>query len=540
MNTRMKAAMVTLFALVTLCTSASAQEMVIADLWNGEGVMVEDVTLRIMTEEYQWAECVSYQGIVYIPLHTAEQLLGASSDWDEGNDTLALTLDQTPFVQDRTPDFDRTEDVDYEEKLAALYEGWETGTVEVELYSGITLTLDGNPLPLYNDQGDSLYPLWFRDEFYLPIQTVSELMGYEILYVEGEPWTAPYQADEVFSGDFDILYEDYQPFGENPCIYLYKTPTAQQLEEAQNYLNQVEQIYIQTRDTLQQITTDSSGTEEAHNETLAQVAQQLLTIVNLEKPDFSPLIPIVYRDILSAVSIMVNDRIPSHISAFESDSIYNTSTVANLIDGTLLQHYYMIWGRLVSGQRILDGVTASELESPSDWAVAEVNQAMELGLVPTLTGTPTYGDAITRLQFAELVVNLVETAVGDITPVSSDTFTDTTNEAVLKAYAAGIVDGIGEGSFAPNQSTNREQIATMLSRAIDYISAQTGAELATEQGDLSSFIDETAVSSWAAEHVSRLATASIMKGTSDTTLDPQSTTTVEMSILLALRLFLLL
>lgn len=45
---------------------------------------------------------------------------------------------------------------------------------------------------------------------------------------------------------------------------------------------------------------------------------------------------------------------------------------------------------------------------PSSWAVSEVEAAMNAGLLPSLTGNPGFTDAITREQFAELVVQSVE------------------------------------------------------------------------------------------------------------------------------------
>ena len=103
--------------------------------------------------------------------------------------------------------------------------------------------------------------------------------------------------------------------------------------------------------------------------------------------------------------------------------------------------------------------------SPSAWAQEEVEKAQAAGLVPALTGD--YGDTITRGQFAQLIVQNVETALGEELPAApADTFTDTTDPAILKAAQAGIVTGVGEGRFAPATATNREQIATMIARGV--------------------------------------------------------------------------
>lgn len=174
----------------------------------------------------------------------------------------------------------------------------------------------------------------------------------------------------------------------------------------------------------------------------------------------------------------------------------------------------------------------------SDWARADVEAARAAGLIPSLTGAPAYGDSITREQFAQLVVQFLETALGQALPAApADTFTDCRNPAVLKAYAAGVISGVGAGKFSPEATTNREQIATMINRAIDYYNAQTGEDLAPAAPDLSGFVDAGAVSAWAADSMGRLVANKIMAGTSVIALQPKGYCTVEQSIVLLYRLY---
>ena len=178
------------------------------------------------------------------------------------------------------------------------------------------------------------------------------------------------------------------------------------------------------------------------------------------------------------------------------------------------------------------------VNQPSSWAKAEVEAAKAAGLVPALTGDPGYRNSITRQQFAELVVALVEQATGKTLPAApAETFSDCTNLAVRKASAAGIVNGMGDDLFAPNQTTNREQIATMVHRAIQYIKTETGTDLTPAKGSISKFADKSSVSSWAVEGVGALAANGIMNGTSSTQLSPKASCTVEQSILLSFRTF---
>jgi len=179
-----------------------------------------------------------------------------------------------------------------------------------------------------------------------------------------------------------------------------------------------------------------------------------------------------------------------------------------------------------------------EKESISAWAVEEVEAAYEAGIVPRFSDDPAYKDKITREQFAELVVQMVSVLL-EKAPDTEGTpaFSDSSNPSVLQAAAAGIVNGVGDNKFAPKTTTTREQIAAMVYRAIGYIKAESGVDLAPLPGDLSSFTDRDKVAPWAVEGVGALASNGIMNGTSDTTLDPKSGCTVEQSILLVFRVY---
>ncbi len=178
-----------------------------------------------------------------------------------------------------------------------------------------------------------------------------------------------------------------------------------------------------------------------------------------------------------------------------------------------------------------------EKEAVSDWAKPEIDAARAAGLITEHTGEY-MTRTTTRFQFAELIVNLTEKVTGKaITPAAVGTFTDCDELAVRKAYAAGIVNGMTADTFAPDAATNREQIATMIYRAVQYIAQETGTDLAPKAADISAFSDKDAVSSWAKEGVGRLAANGIMRGDSATTLSPQKSCTVEQSILLIYRVY---
>lgn len=183
-------------------------------------------------------------------------------------------------------------------------------------------------------------------------------------------------------------------------------------------------------------------------------------------------------------------------------------------------------------------IDLAEVNAPAAWAKPEVQEAKGLGLLTDNTCTAFKMD-ITRFQFAELSVNLVEKLTGkEITPAPDTTFTDCTEPAVLKAYAAGITTGTGNGTaFSPESNITREQIATMLVRAVAAVEKEKGKAVLTATGDLSSYTDAAAVSPWAKDGVTALNAAGIMKGTSATTLSPQGTTTTQEAVILVLRIY---
>ena len=92
--------------------------------------------------------------------------------------------------------------------------------------------------------------------------------------------------------------------------------------------------------------------------------------------------------------------------------------------------------------------------------------------------------------------------------------------AVQWAAANGIVKGYTDGSFQPNKSITREEMAALLNRYMDYLGRDTSV-----RGDLSRFSDGDKVSAWAADNLSWANGAGVITGRPDGTVDPQGTAT---------------
>ncbi|MCD7948212.1 MAG: S-layer homology domain-containing protein [Oscillospiraceae bacterium] len=176
-------------------------------------------------------------------------------------------------------------------------------------------------------------------------------------------------------------------------------------------------------------------------------------------------------------------------------------------------------------------LAADEAPIVSDWAQKEVNIAKELGLLSDRLGG-NYKQDITRYQFAGLAVSFVEQETGkSIEPLGTDSFADTSDTMVLKAAAAGITTGTGKDAFQPDAFITREEVSTMLYRAINYIDA--GALSAPAA--LDSYTDAKDVADWAAQAMGSMVAEQIIQGTTSAALATKEPTSIEQALILTVR-----
>jgi hypothetical protein len=115
---------------------------------------------------------------------------------------------------------------------------------------------------------------------------------------------------------------------------------------------------------------------------------------------------------------------------------------------------------------------------------------------------------ITRAEFTAIVIRSLY-----VKPVTKKgTFSDVTFDAwyaenVETAVALGIMNGMGNGRFAPLNNMTREQLAVIAYRLIGFMSEQKLQEV-TDHG----FIDQKDIASYATEGVNYLASKGIMTG----------------------------
>ena len=167
-------------------------------------------------------------------------------------------------------------------------------------------------------------------------------------------------------------------------------------------------------------------------------------------------------------------------------------------------------------------------EKPSSWAESEVIAATMAKLVPQGLQSK-YTQAATRAEYCALAVALYERVTG-AEIAGRKTFGDTTDINVEKAAYIGVVAGVGDNRFAPNDSLTREQSAVMLARLAEALGQPYAPAAPT-------FTDNAQISSWALGQVGQVQEAGIMWGVGGGRFAPKDSYTREQSIVTLLRLF---
>jgi hypothetical protein len=118
--------------------------------------------------------------------------------------------------------------------------------------------------------------------------------------------------------------------------------------------------------------------------------------------------------------------------------------------------------------------TTDPLSSASGWARDYLISAIGHNLVPTHLQSD-YRQAATRAEFAALAVRLYETVTGDEID-GRRVFVDTDDVNAQKLGAIGVTDGVGNDRFDPAATLTREQAATMIVRLAGVIGQPIFAE----------------------------------------------------------------
>ena len=176
--------------------------------------------------------------------------------------------------------------------------------------------------------------------------------------------------------------------------------------------------------------------------------------------------------------------------------------------------------------------TPATWASASKWALDELAKAKEAGLIPTVLDKEDFTKNITRKEFAHVAVRLYEKVAGELAePAKNNPFTDTNDEEILKAYNLGITQGMSATTFEPDTLITREQMATMMTRAL----AKAGVDTSVDMAFVEKFADDASFGKWYVESIYFMASNGIIKGVGDNKFDPQGQASREASLLISVR-----
>lgn len=142
--------------------------------------------------------------------------------------------------------------------------------------------------------------------------------------------------------------------------------------------------------------------------------------------------------------------------------------------------------------------------------------------------------SVTRAQFAALLVRTL--GLDENTPTGA-VFKDVPENAwfagaVETACARGLVSGMGDGSFAPNDRITREQMAVMLSRALQFCGKSKSLTGAQAENILSAYSDQNRISGWARSSLAEAISCGLLKGRSADELAPAGNATRAESVVM--------
>lgn len=152
------------------------------------------------------------------------------------------------------------------------------------------------------------------------------------------------------------------------------------------------------------------------------------------------------------------------------------------------------------------------------WAAEAVKALSDKNVINGFTdGTFRPDNAVTREQLVKMLVEAF-----DLTGKSDASFADVASDRwsathISTALACGIVQGVAEGSFAPEAAVSRQDAAVMLARLCDAKGIVLSGHVKPT--------DNNIIASYAQESVSRLAGAGVISGFEDGSFRPSEALT---------------
>lgn len=228
---------------------------------------------------------------------------------------------------------------------------------------------------------------------------------------------------------------------------------------------------------------------------------------------------------------------PSRLAGIQKDDDGNVTTVPSTVvrfeDGEAdlyLRHlsYYSVakW-------------TKDFADIASHWASGDIVQMAARSVVKGFPDGKFVPDGnVTRGQFAALLVRalgrkMVRPEVARFKDVAAWTWY---YEAIETCAGLGLVTGYSDGTFKPEAKITRQEMATMVVRALAL--AKTSPEMTAAEAEqlLSTFVDTPSIGAWAKESVAKAMKAGIVQGRTETTFQPLGDATRAEAVVMLKRL----
>ncbi len=167
----------------------------------------------------------------------------------------------------------------------------------------------------------------------------------------------------------------------------------------------------------------------------------------------------------------------------------------------------------------------------SEWAEPELKEASKENLIPEIFDEANLTKNITRKEFAHTVVKMYEKITGQkAVPIAKNPFTDTKDKEVLKAYNIGITNGTSNTTFSPDALITREQMATMMTRALTKAGKDTSRP---ESAKL--FADDSEFSGYAKDSIYYMSSIEIIKGVGENKFNAKGNASREQALAISIR-----
>lgn len=167
----------------------------------------------------------------------------------------------------------------------------------------------------------------------------------------------------------------------------------------------------------------------------------------------------------------------------------------------------------------------------SEWAEPELKEASKQNLIPEIFDEANLTKNITRKEFAHTVVKMYEKITGQkAVPIAKNPFTDTKDKEVLKAYNIGITNGTSDTTFSPDALITREQMATMMTRALTKAGKDTSRPASAKL-----FADDSEFSGYAKDSIYYMSSIEIIKGVGENKFDAKGNASREQALAISIR-----